>query len=312
MYDDQMRQMRHCLVLLSCALGLTHCPASQEAGVEERPPAHIPDNPPAASLVARVNGAPITAEAVARLVDETDGGVAAEAAVEALIHQELLAAEARQREWHAHVLVSDARRRAMARAALREKIERQVTADTIDRDKLRRYYEKNINHYVHPVLRRVVHIVFMVKKQQFTDDDARSLAEQAAEEANTLTSVEDFSALGARLVETHGTKVKIEPLPPFSKDSKQFVSEFVKGAFGSTPVGRASPAIKTKFGWHVLFIQEEIEKQNQTFDEIANQLAEQVLPAERELRTQQWLERLLKKGPVFIYEDALTNLIESP
>lgn len=69
------------------------------------------------------------------------------------------------------------------------------------------------------------------------------------------------------------------------------VAEFEKAAF-STPVGSIADPVRTKFGWHVIFVEERRAVAAPSFDEMKDQLRERLLRGQMERYTEQYVQEL--------------------
>jgi hypothetical protein len=253
------------------------------------------------SPAAVVDGETIGVDEVRALMDESDAGLTAEQAIDALIDEHLLAREAARRGvGGADVEVE--RERAMVRG-LMDRIRDETTAASVDESALREDYDRQRERFVHGIERRVIHVVVRTGKRGMKDPaaaEALALRIRAAEEG--VASEADFRTRAQPFREEAGKSLKIETLPPFAAESRQLAREFVAAAFAVPKIGGLSPAFVTSFGWHVLYVIEELPAEDVPFDEARSALAAERLPRERQRRLGQLLDRLLRENPVFVYE----------
>ncbi len=73
------------------------------------------------------------------------------------------------------------------------------------------------------------------------------------------------------------------------------VAEFEKAAF-ALPVGGVSDPVRTKFGWHVLKVEERRAVPPKPFEEVKEQLREKMLRAQLEKYTDQYVQELRAAG----------------
>ncbi len=261
-----------------------------------------------ASLAARVDGVPIFVEEVQDLLAPdagVDGGVTPDEALETLISNALLANEAKRRGFGEAAEVADARRLALARQLLEIRVGEGVREDTIDEKKLRRIYDAWKPRYVHGVQRRVVHFLAQTKKNMFDNAEARRIATAARAAALGAENEEAFKQRLGPFQERYKRKVRIESLTPFDAKSTTFVRPFVEGAFAVPEVTGISEPVKTRFGWHVIFVAEELPVLNRSFEEVRGELAREVLPQARKGAARELLSQLARESGVFVYEKEL-------
>jgi parvulin-like peptidyl-prolyl isomerase len=255
-------------------------------------------------VVALVDGEPITVDDVEELLRRADAGLGRDAALEALVEQQLLAAEAERRGFDADGQVTGERKRVLARLLL-ERMATEVTLDSLDRERLRKIYDAQRERFVHGPERRVVHAVALGGGPEAGPDRGRELAEQVHRAVRDADDEEAFREALKPLLEQHGRRLKVESLPPFALESKRFARPFVEAAFAAGKTGDVSSPFRTSFGWHVLLVLEELPAAEVTFDEAREVIGADVLPAERKRHTEEVLRELYEQGDVFIHESNL-------
>jgi hypothetical protein len=253
------------------------------------------------AVLARVDGEPITARDVIRLMEDSEDAGDPERALRALIDQHLLASEAERRGLGDAAEVRIERGRALARALL-EEIGRDVTAADLDVAEMERYYASRIERYVHGPQRLVVHAVILAGKGRLAPEEARTAAFEMGKALGRATDEGSFREIAAGFGARLDKALKVEKLPPFDHGSKVFVRSFVEAAFGAAGPGAVSAPFETTFGWHVLMVLEELPAQNRSFEEAKEEIAAQLLPPLREARFEEMMARLLKRERVVIRE----------
>jgi len=263
--------------------------------------------PKPGEVAARVDGVPITVGDVRELVDETDGGLGPAEALDALVRQQLLAAEAERREFTGHGEVLSERRNALA-SALIDRLADEVSLETLDQQKLRTVYEQRLNKFVHGPKRRVIHAVARIGKKRLTDEQARQLAARVGEAASGATNRKEFRRAVLPLVAEHGRKkLRIETLPPFHEKTKKIAAPFVAAAFGLPGPGHLSEPFQTKWGWHVLLVLEELPARNTSFEEAREIIGAEVVPLEQRELVDGLVDELSQKAGVFVYETQVVS-----
>ncbi len=253
-------------------------------------------------MVALVDGVPILMEEARFMLD---GGVAtAGEAVDALVDNELLAAEAIRRGWGRAAEVEFERTKAQAALLLR-RVGEETTAEDVDLDEIKERYSIQKKRFVHGPLRRVIHAVVLTGKKGMESEEARSAAREIAVATAGVIDAAGFEAEVKALEEQNGWKLKVESLPPFERNEGRFAKVFVEAAYDIGGPGEMSPAFETKFGWHVIMMLEDLPASDVSFEEARGILAEEILPGFRARRAQELVSRLVKEAGVFIHDKNL-------
>ncbi|MFO8074418.1 MAG: peptidylprolyl isomerase [Polyangia bacterium] len=257
--------------------------------------------PGADELVAEVDGVPVFAEELRWLLEESDGGIGVEEALDALVRNALLAREARRRGWGDHPEVIRRRDVALARALLLRLVGSLGPRDLPEKV-LRQEYERQRRRFVHGPQRGVIHAVAKAK-----DDPAA--AEELAREVRSVVEgaadAESFRRELEPLLEDRGSALKVEKLPPFERDDDRFVPAFTEAAFEAGPPGSLSEPFETRFGWHVLLVLEKRPAEKVEFEEARAVLAREMLPAFRSRRAEELIARLWSEADPLIREEVL-------
>lgn len=260
-----------------------------------------------AEVVATVDGVPLFESQVRQLIDEVDGGLPVDAALDVLIRNQLLAAEAKRRGVERLREIEDVRRTELARALLRTRIKQGVVPESLNEGDVRKIYEWKKKEFVHGILRRVVHVVALVGEKKFSEQEAKQLMVGAAQQVKSLETEQAFIEWGNTLKAQHPENVKVESLPPFAADEERLVRPFVEAVFSMSKSGKVSPAIKTKFGWHLIYFAQELPAENRSFSEVEDLLKSEILPYERIKETKHLFNAMDGRGNVHIYENVLDD-----
>jgi hypothetical protein len=252
--------------------------------------------------VALVDGVPIFVEEVRFMMD--GGEPTAGKAVDALIGNELLAAEAIRRGWGRADEVEFERTKALAALLLR-RVGEETTVEEVDPDEIRKRYLEQKKRFVHGHLRKVIHAVALTGQEGMASDEARSAAREIAVRTAGVVNAAGFEAEVKALKKQNGWKVKVETLPAFERNDDRFVAEFVKAAYDIGGPGEISPAFETRFGWHVILMLEDLPPSDVSLEEARGILAEEILPSVREKRAADLISRLVKEAGVFIHDKNL-------
>jgi hypothetical protein len=140
-----------------------------------------------------------------------------------------------------------------------------------------------------------------------SDEAALEVAKRAHKAARYVASEADFEAKMAPLKKALTNKVRIERLPPFDAKNRRFARPFVEGTFSVPKVPGLSSPVKTKFGWHVIYVAETLPPSTISFEEAKETLSGEVLPDERRYQAKALIDKLQKEGDVFVFEAPLKS-----
>lgn len=264
---------------------------------------------PREELAARVDGVPVTLDDVRAVMEEHAEPLTRAEALDIAVRTELLASEARKRGFGYFDRLRSARRAAMARVLLERTIDEGLGPKDVPLEVIERAYERQKERFVHGAQRKVAHILVRDKKDP---DGARGLAAKIYRAAKDVSSPEEFEGVFEGFSVENPKKVKLEKLPPFDKDTKKLVSEFVVGAFAIPKAGKVGEPVRTEFGYHVIYVVEELPAESVSFEEARPQLEEELLPELKKRRARELEQRLYKQGDVFIFENVLPILERTP
>jgi parvulin-like peptidyl-prolyl isomerase len=122
-------------------------------------------------------------------------------------------------------------------------------------------------------------------QKDLTEEEALAKAQGIEKQ---LAAGGDFAALAKTESDDVGTATSGGTLPPFSKG--QMVPEFEQAVF-SQEVGKISGPVKTKYGYHIIKVQERVSK---NFDEARPDIEKQLKPQ----LTREAMDRISKQVPV--------------
>ena len=170
-----------------------------------------------------------------------------------------------------------------------EKLGDQVTKDIKASDKeVKEYYEKNKASFAVKDQVQVAHI--LVQEE-----------EKAKKILSDVRAGADFSKLAKEHSIDPGSKDKGGEMPMTDKD--QFVPEFAEASWKLEP-GQISELVKTTYGFHIIKM---IAKKNggeKKFEDIKDEVEEQMLSADKQETFGKWLDELKAKAKIERYLDA--------
>lgn len=177
-------------------------------------------------------------------------------------------------------------------SVLANALQRQV-ADEVKPDDaaLQAYYDAHKSQYEQV---KASHILIRYKGSQvpvrpnekdLTEEEALAKAQDIEKQ---LAAGGDFAAIAKANSDDAGTATNGGALPPFGRG--QMVPEFEQAVF-SQQVGKISDPVKTKYGYHIIKVEERISK---TFDEAKPDIEKQIKPQ----LVREAMDRIEKQVPV--------------
>jgi parvulin-like peptidyl-prolyl isomerase len=169
-------------------------------------------------------------------------------------------------------------RKRLTDSMVAEKLVDKVTSNlTVDEAAVRARYEADLATKYDQVHAR--HI--LVK----TEDEAKAIRAQ-------LVGGADFAKLAAEKSTDTSAKTNGGDLGSFGKGS--MVAEFDTAVFAMKPNEISSP-VQTQYGWHIIQL---LERKTQTFEEVKDAIAKELMSTDRDEAFQKWLDTKLKKAEI--------------
>jgi parvulin-like peptidyl-prolyl isomerase len=263
-----------------------------------------PDAPVVADVVARVGSGSIgVSEVESRMVAEEVG---AEAALEQLIDEALLAQEAERSRFTESREDQRSIERLMVRTMLRD-LEEENTPESISNEEVRATYALHANRFAVPERRRSWHI--LVEDQS---DAAEALARSILAElqrADDPRAVYDRYAKGGP--ESLTLDVKAEDLPAISKNAS-IKKPYKKALFAADAEGPLDEAVNTSYGWHAIVLAEILPEEVRTIDDAQNEIRKLLSEQKRIGKLVTIVQGLEAQGLVHYDEQGVERLLSMP
>ena len=284
------------LVLLAASCSGPN-PASAPLVVEKAPSAQA-----LATAVAVVDGEPISAAEVK--AEAEAAGTDARSALDALVDAKLLVREAAGRGLGEDPAVRDAVEREMVRRLLRTGFEREVTPAAVTDDQIRRAYEKNWDRFDRPELYKVLHILAPVAPDATSADREAAFqrANAVAARAKSAKTSEAFRAIVPALTDD---KIKLKGEEVMTGRSGWTVKPFADAAFALAKPGDVSGVVETRFGFHVIYLEEKQPPLQVTLANVKEVLREGLWPETQRHAFGRLVDELVDRHHIEKYEARL-------
>lgn len=158
-----------------------------------------------------------------------------------------------------------------------------------DAERVKTFYDEQDERFHKPEQVQARHILFRTKSNA-TEQEEEAVRARALAALERLKAGEDFAALAEELSEDPGSKSRGGDLGFFPRG--QMVQAFEEAAFDQEP-GTISDLVRSDFGFHIIRVEEHREALDQSLDEVAREIAEELWRLDRgEERAREIAERL--------------------
>ena len=146
-----------------------------------------------------------------------------------------------------------------------------------ENDRVRRSYDEQTARFHVPERVRARHVLVQVGKDA-SEDEAKTARAKIDAALARIQKGEDFAVVAKEVSEDPGSKDQGGDLGFFPRG--QMVPAFEDVAFG-LEAGKTSEVVRSDFGFHVIRTEAHEAAKDQTFDEVARQIAEELANADR-------------------------------
>jgi hypothetical protein len=289
------------LAVLLVLLGQAACRRAEEAPRGRFEVPLVAAGADSDAVVATVDGRPIRASDVA--LQARTSGATARQALDALVDAEVLAGEAARKQLGRDPQAVEAARAAAVRSYLHHAFERERVPAAIPMRTVSAFYQKNLNHYDHPQLVHVWHI--LVKTRGVTPEkkaEAQRTAEEIARRAQKARSADQFKAIADPLT---------SPTEPFAIEEITTARDgwverpFSEAAFQLKKPGDTTGVVETTYGYHVLYLVEYLPPIHRSLDETEGEIRAGLLPAFQRDQFPRWVDEQKRTHQIVVHPERL-------
>jgi peptidyl-prolyl cis-trans isomerase C len=271
-----------------------------------------------AGAVAKIGSELVRVETIARIARAQN--LAFDAALEKAISDAAFALGARSSLSRA--AVTGAERAALARSLLSALADQARASGPPSEDEVARLSAERWVEFDRPEAARTTHAVVLTQKPD-EQHAARELAVKIAEAVRRAGDAREFSQL-ARAVPPGALTVTVQPLAPVTLDGRTFQVEgapeptsgtfdpdYARAALALERPGQISPIVKSKFGYHVIFLEERLGPKFVPFDERRRALAGEVELHRADAARRELIAKVTASTPVELSRsvDELTAIV---
>lgn len=254
-----------------------------------------------ANVVARVGSRSIGAAEVEALMESEE--ISAEAALEQLVDEELLAQEAARLGFTVEREGERTVERIMVRSMLHD-MEKVNTPKSISEEELREDYARYVEKFRIPERRRSWHI--LVKG---SGEEARSLAasilRELREAKDPRTIFEHYADSGS-----NGTDLEVlaEDLPAVT-NTTGLQKAYKDAIFAAKSEGPLKKLVETSYGWHAIVVAEILAAEQRSMAEVEADARLRISQSKRATRLVRTVQRLKAEGLVEYDEEGVERLL---
>ncbi len=174
---------------------------------------------------------------------------------------------------------------------------------TVSEADLKEYYTRNKEKLGVPEQVRARHILFKVDPDA-SEDERKQVKARADAILKRLKVGEDFEKLARIHSDDQNSKKKGGDLGYFS--TGQMVPEFEGAAFYTDP-GEISDIVETKYGYHIIKVEEHTEARERSFEEMKDYIGEQLRQQVVMFKVQRFIEEAVTNAGMHVYSDRIAG-----
>jgi peptidyl-prolyl cis-trans isomerase C len=174
---------------------------------------------------------------------------------------------------------------------------------TIDDQNIKQYYEANKDKFKVPEQIRARHILVKVSSKS-SEEDKKKAKVKIEELRERLVKGEDFAKLAKEYSDDPGTKKKGGDTDFFSRG--KMVKPFEDAAFSLKP-GAISDIVETKFGYHIIKVEDRKEARTMSLDETKESIGQYLKDELANSKSAQFIHDATEKAGMEIFEDRITG-----
>lgn len=187
----------------------------------------------------------------------------------------------------------------------REYLAKVVAASAVTREEdLKKYYKEKESTFVILEKIKLRHILLEVSKA-LKDDERSKVLKRAEAALQRVKKGEDFAAVAKDVSEDKDSAARGGELGTISPGSTSS-EEFEKAAF-ALKAGEVSGVVTTPFGFHIIKVDERIEKRTASFDEAKEYITGKVRAESENRKVQEFIEQVTKESGLEVFADKITG-----
>jgi len=167
----------------------------------------------------------------------------------------------------------------------------------------KQYYTLYKNKFSFPEQVKARHILLKFS-HNMSEEEKKKVKEKAESILERLKKGEDFAELATAYSEDPGSAKKGGDLGYFQKG--KMVKPFEEAAFSLKP-GQLSGIVETRFGYHIIKVEDYKEAGTKTFDEVKDSIKAELQNELAKVKATEFIDKTVKDAGMEIYSDKITG-----
>jgi peptidyl-prolyl cis-trans isomerase C len=174
---------------------------------------------------------------------------------------------------------------------------------SIPDEDMKKYYDSHKDEFKTPEMVRVRHILVRVDESA-PEKDQKAAKKKAESILKKIKSGADFAKLAEEVSEDPGSKEKGGDIGFFQRG--RMVKSFEDAAFALKP-GEVSGLVKTRYGYHILKLEERKAPAIQSFAEVKETIRQKLIQDQSKSKVVAFIEQAMKDAKAEIHPEALAG-----
>ncbi len=171
----------------------------------------------------------------------------------------------------------------------------------VSEDDMKQYYKANREQFKKPEEVRARHILIKVKKDA-SPEEKKAARKKAEEILEKIKKGEDFASLAEKYSDDPGSAKKGGDLGYFPRG--RMVKPFEDAAF-SLKAGEVSDIVETKFGYHIIKVEEKKPAGYQPFEAVKDRIRKELIKKVQSEKVKEYVGKLMKERNVKLYPERI-------
>jgi parvulin-like peptidyl-prolyl isomerase len=171
----------------------------------------------------------------------------------------------------------------------------------VSEEDMKQYYKANREQFKKPEEVKARHILIKVSKDA-SPDEKKTARKKADEILAKIKKGEDFASLAEKYSDDPGSAKKGGDLGYFPRG--RMVKPFEDAAFSLNP-GEVSDIVETKFGYHIIKLEEKRPAGYQPFEAVKNTIRKELIKKVQNEKLKEYVNRLMKERNVKLYPERI-------